>query len=117
MTAHDTGGRAGHIGEDPVVLAAVPPCRWLTRVARDHPDISLLMPEPHQIFLNAVESRFVAIKYRELDIGQFEYVRSLASWRGACIENALAITQVEQPRGLLRAQVLYCERALGKTGQ
>ena len=75
-------------------------------------------PEPFEVFADARETRRVEIERDEIELGAFEHVRGLAAGRGAGIEHALPVGEIEQIDDALRGAVLHREKTFciaGKT--
>ena len=78
---------------------------------------SAARPRRARFSRDARQARGVAIERDEIDIGAFEHMRGLAARRGARIEHALAVGEIEQIGDALRGAVLHREQAFGITRQ
>ena len=111
VAAHHAGGGAGHVGEDALEGAAVPPGVELAAVAGLHLGGEA---EAGQVFADPLGPDGAAVEGGEGHVGRLEDVGALAAGRGAGVEHALAVVKIEIARSVLGAGVLHAEAAFGK---
>ncbi len=114
LAADDTGRRTRRVDENAIERAAIPPAVRIGSITHAHVGGQA---EPLQVFAQTRQPPRVAVERGQFDIGRFQDMRALAAGRGAGIEHALAVMQVEQAHGLLRGAVLHRKQALAVTGQ
>ena len=117
MSPHDARCRAGHIGEDQVERAAVPPRRRPCGVAFAHVDGRVTVRQPRQILPHSREAAGIGVERDDLDIGEFGEMRRLAARCGAGVEHAHAFFGPKERTRELGACVLHGECAFRKARQ
>ena len=109
MAPRHTRGGARDIGQDAVERHTVPPVGEPRAIRAGEVGAQR---QPAQIALEAREARCIDVKSRQLDAGGLQDVCTFATGRGAGIEHAQALGQVQAAGGALSAGVLDGERAL-----
>ena len=69
VPAHDTRGRARHVGQNAIERRAVPPAGRLRRVGLREANMRSVEPEPGDVVAYARKPRCVGIERREFDVG------------------------------------------------
>jgi hypothetical protein len=114
MPTDDSRGAARRIQKNSIEGASVPPGRWVASIA---PSDLCVQPKAREVFVNSPQALCVAVERHKVNFSQLEQVSSFSSRRGASIQYAIAIPDIKQPGGTLRAFVLHANQPVKKSRQ
>ena len=127
MAAHDARSRARRIEQDRIEQPAVPPSRDLPGIRRLQRHLAARRGQVQtgQCVPNPIQAADVAVEREQVQISQFQQLRSLAAGRSAGVQHARACRQgprllghaQQQRYGLLGRQVLHRDVAISESGQ